>query len=106
MQGAHSQAVEQTVITVSGYTTKGSGIAAVGSGLVQRSAENPDVIALADLGVVAGIIGVFGGLVISGIAHWVKNRRDKRFAIASDKREQELHEARLESIKKSFEVSK
>jgi len=73
-------AMESAVITYSSYVTKGSGVTAVGAGLSQRVAENPEVLTLSDIGVYVGMVGVVIGLSVNVIAQY---RRDRR--------EQELH---------------
>ncbi|GAB3099782.1 hypothetical protein G8770_03640 [Aestuariicella hydrocarbonica] len=81
-------AIEQVVITTSGYVTKGSGATALTSGVAQKVAENPDVLGLADIGVVVGIIGVVLGVLVNGISQWLRNRR-----------EEEIHRARMEALR-------
>ncbi|WP_299195726.1 hypothetical protein [uncultured Amphritea sp.] len=80
--------VDTAVITYSGYVTKGSGVTAVGAGISQRIAESPEMITMADIGVIAGIAGVVIGLVVNVVANW---RRDRR--------EQEFHRLRIEALK-------
>lgn len=88
----HQSTVDTAVITYSSYVTKGSGVTAVGAGISQKLAESPEMLSLADIGVITGIAGVFLGLIVNLVAHY---RRDKR--------EQELHRLRIKALKEKHD---
>jgi hypothetical protein len=82
-------AIEQLTISGSATLTKGAGVTAVASGMAQHVVSNPDIISLADLGIVVGISGVVIGAATNMIAQW---RRDKR--------ETRLHNEQLKNMRK------
>lgn len=84
--------IESTVIAGSGYVTKGSGVTAVASGVAQKVSENPEILSLADVSMLVGIAGVVIGLVVNSVATYLRNRR-----------EAELHIARLEAVRNGCE---
>lgn len=83
-------AIEQATITGSAYLTKGAGATAVVSGSAQYVAENPDLITLADWGVIVGIAGVICGLAINAVAHVRRDRRETR-----------LYREKIQSLRKN-----
>lgn len=85
-------AIESVVITGSGYVTKGSGATAIASGVAQKVSENPEVMSLADVGVLVGIAGVVVGVIVNTATQYLRNRR-----------EAELHDARLGAIRNECE---
>jgi len=88
----HQSTVDTAVITYSSYVTKGSGVTAVGAGISQKLAESPEMLSLADVGVITGIAGVLIGSTVNMVAHY---RREKR--------EQELLRLRVKALKEKHD---
>jgi len=84
-------AIEHMTITGSATLTKGAGVTAAASGVAQHVASNPDIISLADLGIVVGISGVLVGAITNIIFARRKDKRER----AADEREKAVAAAKI-----------
>jgi len=81
-------AIEHATITASAAIAKGAGVTAAASGVAHQVASTPEIITLADMGIV---VGIFGVLVGSGTNLFFQYRKDRRETV--------LHNKRMESIR-------
>lgn len=75
-QHAH-HAVEHLVINVSAKSAGVGGATALASGVAMKTATNPEVLSLADVGVVSGIVLGVLSLAVHSVAQWRRDRREK-----------------------------